>query len=90
MVGRASLLHPQLVEQREPLHVLLDVADPLGGEHDRTSVGLRDDGREIDDPAVRRRPCRRGLRALSGERSVDLTLQLAIALPSRAARPPRS
>ena len=38
-----------------------------------------DDGREIDDPAVRRRPCRGGLRALGAERNVDLTLQLAIA-----------
>jgi hypothetical protein len=64
-----------LVEQREPL----EVADSLGGEHDRASVGLLDDGRQIDDPALRRRPRRGGLRALSGERSVDLTLQMAIA-----------
>ena len=40
---------------------------------------MRYDGRQIDDPAVRRRPCGGGLRALGGESSVDLTLQLAIA-----------
>lgn len=58
---------------------MLEVADSLGGQQDRTSVGLGDDSRQIDDSAVRRGPCRGGLRALSGERSVDLTLQLAIA-----------
>ena len=58
---------------------MLEVADSLGGQQDRTSVDLRDDGRQIDDPAVRRRPCADGLRALGGESSVDLALQLAIA-----------
>lgn len=34
-VGARSV-DPKLVEQREPLQVILEVADPLGGEHDRT------------------------------------------------------
>jgi hypothetical protein len=36
-----------LVEQREPLEVLLEVADSLGGEHDRARVDQRYDSRQI-------------------------------------------
>jgi hypothetical protein len=75
LTSATDVPHPQLIEQRESLQVVLDVADPFGDEYHGTVVRHRHDGRLIDDAAVGGGPCGGRVRARRGERAGDLALQ---------------